>query len=139
MPSLGLQRPGVAWLGGQPVPAPAGDAEAWYRSQARRRLTVIAEQQGERLDLTGWSRIRIGDQRSRWGSCSSRGTLSFSWRLVMAPSWVAEYVVVHELCHLRHMDHSPRFWRLLDGAFPHRRRAQRWLRLHGAELLAYQP
>jgi predicted metal-dependent hydrolase len=57
----------------------------------------------------------------------------------MAPAEVAEYVVVHELCHLRHMDHSPRFWRLVDHALPHRRRAQAWLRLHGAELQAYRP
>jgi predicted metal-dependent hydrolase len=139
VPSLGLQRPGVAWLHGQAVPAPSGDAVAWYRRQARRELTEIAHSEGERLGLTGWSRIRIGDQRSRWGSCSSRGTLSFSWRLVLAPRWVAEYVVVHELCHLRHMDHSPRFWRLVDRALPHRRRAQAWLRMHGAELQAYRP
>jgi predicted metal-dependent hydrolase len=57
----------------------------------------------------------------------------------MAPTWVADYVVVHELCHLRQMDHSARFWRLLDDACPGRRQAQQWLRVHGPELLAHRP
>jgi predicted metal-dependent hydrolase len=139
LPSLGLERPGVVWLAGRPLPAPAGDHERWYRDQARRALTDTARREGQRLGLDGWKRVRIGDQRSRWGSCSARGTLSFSWRLVMAPAWVADYVVVHELCHLRQMDHSPRFWRLLDEACPGRRRAQEWLRVHGPELLAHRP
>ena len=72
------------------------------------------------------------------GSFSARGTLSFSWRLVLAPAWVSDYVVVHELCHLRHLNHSKRFWRLVDEACPERRAAQAWLRRHGPELHAYQ-
>ena len=63
-------------------------------------------------------RIGIRDPRTRWGSCSARGNLSFSWRLVIAPAEVLEYVVVHELCHLRELNHSKRFYRLLDEARP---------------------
>jgi predicted metal-dependent hydrolase len=138
-PSLGLQRDGVAWLDGEPRPAPAGDLGAWYRRQARGMLTETVEREAARLEVGGWSRIRVGDPRSRWGSCSTRGTLSFSWRLVMAPAWVADYVVVHELCHLRQMNHSRRFWQLVDEAYPSRRAAQAWLKRHGPELHAYRP
>ena len=138
-PSLGLQREGVVWLDGEPRPTPAGDLGTWYRRQARGMLTETVEHEAARLELSGWSRIRVGDPRSRWGSCSTSGTLSFSWRLVMAPAWVADYVVVHELCHLRQMNHSRRFWQLVDEAYPSRRSAQAWLKRHGPELLAYRP
>jgi predicted metal-dependent hydrolase len=139
LPRLGLERPDVAWIGGRPVPRPSGDLGRWYRSQARSVLTGVIECESERLGLTGWTRVRVGDPRGRWGSCSIRGTLSFSWRLVMTPPEVLAYVVVHELCHLRHMNHSARFWELLDEAWPTRREQQEWLRLHGAELHAYVP
>jgi predicted metal-dependent hydrolase len=139
LPRLGLDQPGVAWVGGRAVPRPSGDLGRWYRARARSALTAAIEREGERLGIAGWTRIRVGDPRGRWGSCSMRGTLSFSWRLVMAPPEVLGYVVVHELCHLRHMDHSARFWRLLDEAWPTRREQQEWLRRHGAELHAYVP
>jgi predicted metal-dependent hydrolase len=139
LPRLGLEQPGVVWIEGRALPRPAGDVERWYRRQARAALTSAVRREGERLSISGWQRIRVADQRSRWGSCSVRGTLSFSWRLVMAPPEVLGYVVVHELCHLRHMDHSPRFWQLLDSAWPTRQEQQSWLRSHGAELHAYTP
>jgi predicted metal-dependent hydrolase len=139
LPQLGLDRGDVAWIGGRPVPRPAGDLSRWYRKRARSLLTETAEHEGERLGLTGWTRVRIGDPRGRWGSCSTRGTLSFSWRLVMTPPEVLGYVVVHELCHLRHMNHSSSFWELLDEAWPTRAVQQEWLRRHGPELHAYTP
>lgn len=138
-PALGLDEPGTTWLDGRPVPPPPGDRERWYRRQARERLTASVQRESARLGLDGWQRIRIGDTRSRWGSCSARGTLSFSWRLVVAPSWVADYVVVHELCHLRQMNHSPRFWALVREAYPRHAEAQAWLRTHGPELQALRP
>jgi predicted metal-dependent hydrolase len=140
LPRLGLDHQSdVAWIGGLPVSRPSGDLARWYRNQARSALTGVIEHESERLGLTGWTRVRVGDPRGRWGSCSTRGTLSFSWRLVMTPPEVLAYVVVHELCHLRHMNHSARFWELLDEAWPTRRQQQEWLRRHGAELHAYVP
>jgi predicted metal-dependent hydrolase len=138
-PRLGLDRPGVAWIGGRAVPLPRTDLARWYRAQARQAVTESVERESARLGIGGWRRLRIGDQRTRWGSCSARGTLSFSWRLVMAPHEVLSYVVVHELCHIRHLNHSPAFWRLVADACPGHRDVQAWLRRHGGELLAYQP
>lgn len=82
-----------------------------------------------------YSRITIRDQRTRWGSCSSKGTLSFNWRLMLAPPAILDYVVVHELCHLRHMDHSPAFWQAVGEVFPDYASARKWLRKHGQELV----
>lgn len=82
-----------------------------------------------------YSRITIRDQKTRWGSCSSKGTLSFNWRLMLAPTAILDYVVVHELCHLRHMDHSPAFWQAVGEVFPDYASARKWLRKHGQELV----
>ncbi len=79
------------------------------------------------------------DQRTLWGSCSTTGTLSFNWRLVLAPLAVADYVVVHELCHLRVHGHSQRFWSLVERRRPDYREQRAWLREHGPELLAFRP
>ncbi len=139
LPVLGLDAPETTWLQGRPVASPPGDRERWYRRQARELLTAAVDRESTRLGIGGWRRIRNGDQRTRWGPCSARGTLSFSWRLAVAPDWVADYVVVHELCHLRHMDHSPRFWRLVRESFPRHAEARAWLQAHGPELLAFRP
>jgi predicted metal-dependent hydrolase len=85
------------------------------------------------------ARVQIRDQRSRWGSCSTRGTLSFNWRLVLAPFDVLDYVVVHELCHLREPNHSSRFWTLVEQRRPDWRAQRDWLHEHGPELLAFRP
>jgi len=84
-------------------------------------------------------RIAIRDTRSRFGSASSAGSLSFSWRLVLAPRRILDYVVVHELCHLVHLDHSRRFWSLVERVRPDFREQRDWLGDHGWELLAYRP
>jgi len=85
------------------------------------------------------TRVTIRDTRSRWGSCSSTGSLSFTWRLALAPREILDYVVVHELCHLRHHDHSRRFWSLLERVRPTYRAEEQWLEDHGWELLAFRP
>jgi len=87
--------------------------------------------------LTGgeYHRITIRDQKTRWGSCSAKGTLSFNWRLMLAPPAVLDYVVVHELCHLTHMDHSPAFWQAVADVCPDYRAHRRWLKDHGHELI----
>ena len=87
--------------------------------------------------MTGgdYRRIAIRDQKTRWGSCSGRGTLSFNWRLMLAPPAVLDYVVVHELCHLTHMDHSPAFWQAVESVCPDYRNLRKWLKEHGNELV----
>lgn len=88
------------------------------------------------IQFTGGSyeRITIRGQRTRWGSCSSRGTLSFNWRLMLAPPKVLDYVVVHELCHLTHMDHSTAFWNAVAEVMPDYKVYRNWLKEHGREL-----
>jgi predicted metal-dependent hydrolase len=113
-------------------------SEAEARVGARELVSALAEEEAERLGVA-YRRIRIGDQRTLWGSCSSTGTLSFKWRLVLAPLEVLDYVVVHELCHLLVPNHSKSFWALVEGSRPDWREQGDWLREHGPELLALRP
>lgn len=154
---------GSVWLAGQPVPVihdPTGRAgaglrdgrlvvsgartdapaaiERWYRREARERLAHAARREAPRLGVH-FQALSVRDQRTRWGSCSCKGGLSFSWRLVVAPPSVLDYVVVHELCHVREFNHSRTFWRLVESARPDWRDDARWLRDHGHELHAYRP
>lgn len=86
--------------------------------------------------MTGgtYNHITIRSQKTRWGSCSSKGTLSFNWRLMLAPPAILDYVVVHELCHLTHMNHSPMFWQSVESVYPDYKNARKWLKEHGNEL-----
>ena len=88
-------------------------------------------------ELTGgsYNRIAVRDQKTRWGSCSARGTLSFNWRLMLAPPSIADYVIVHELCHLTYMNHSAAFWKKVESVYPDYRTARKWLKEHGHELV----
>ena len=113
-------------------------SEPEARRAARELVTMVAEEEADALGVR-YRRIEIRDQRTRWGSCSPKGTLSFNWRLVLAPFEVLDYIVVHELCHLREPNHSQRFWRLVASRRPDWRRHDRWLVRHGAELLAFRP
>ena len=88
-----------------------------------------------RLLPHAYKAVRIANQRTRWGSCSTTGAMSFNWRLLLAPPEILDYVVWHEACHLVHMDHSPRFWSLLERHVPDYRAPRRWLRDHGATLV----
>ena len=81
-----------------------------------------------------YASITIRDQKSRWGSCSSHGTLSFNYRLMMAPPHILDYVVVHELCHLTHMNHSKEFWSMVESILPDYKECKKWLKEHGNEL-----
>ena len=117
---------------------PSAVSESEARLGARELVSALAEEEAERIGVE-YRRIRIGGQRTLWGSCSPRGTLSFNWRLVLAPLEVLDYVVVHELCHLRVPNHSRRFWALVERHRPHWRRQRDWLRDHGPELLAFRP
>ncbi len=122
---------------GDAVHVPAGDGgaalERWLRARAREQLAPRTERAAQALGKTV-ARVSIGDARSRWGSCSSRRTITYSWRLVLTPPWVAEAIVWHEACHLVEMNHSPRFWALLRRHEPRTDEARAWLRTHGATL-----
>lgn len=106
---------------------------AWYRRQARRHLE---ERVAHFAGAHGFApaRVRISSARTRWGSCSQKGTLSFTWRLTMAPEAIIDYVVVHELCHLREPNHSPAFWALVESILPDYRLHRSWLKQHGERL-----
>lgn len=91
--------------------------EGWFRQQAVHRLPGRLDGFAEDLGVRP-TRVSIRGQKTRWGSCSSRGEISLNWRLVLLPSDLADYILVHELCHLRHMDHSARFWNLVATLVP---------------------
>ncbi|MFT4048939.1 MAG: SprT family zinc-dependent metalloprotease [Solirubrobacterales bacterium] len=107
--------------------------ERWYRRQAKEiftgRLDACAERNG-----TSYERVAIRDQKTRWGSCSTSGTISFNWRLLLAPEAVLDYVVEHEAAHIEVRDHSPRFWALMDVRVPDWRDSRLWLKRHGQTL-----
>jgi predicted metal-dependent hydrolase len=107
--------------------------EAWYRAQAR---TVFAERIAHCNAVYGFTfgRVSIKEQKSRWGSCSRAGNLNFNWRLLLAPLPVLDYVVYHELAHLKELNHSPRFWRLVARACPDYETHRAWLSRHGRTL-----
>jgi predicted metal-dependent hydrolase len=123
---------------GDTLLVPARDAgaalERWYRRAAKTEIAPRVEQAVAEAGVD-YERLRIGGQRTRWGSCSSTGTLSFNWRLLLAPEDVLDYVVWHEVCHLEVPDHSKRFWRLVERHFPGYREQERWLRKYGSALV----
>jgi predicted metal-dependent hydrolase len=106
----------------------------FLKVEAKRRIGLQVAPHAMSLGVRPHA-IRVKDTRSRWGSCAPDGTLAFSWRLVMAPGWVMDYVVAHEVAHLRELNHSSRFWTLVEGLTPHREAAVEWLRLKGPALL----
>lgn len=122
------------------VPGPpselANRTKRWMKASARTHLVRHAEAMSGTVGrrIVGLS---VRDTRSRWGSCSSRGTLSFSWRLILAPEEVMRYVVAHEVAHLIELNHSDRFWRIVESIAPDYRVHRRWLREKGAALHRY--
>ena len=108
--------------------------EAWYKNQAG---TLIPERVNlyARRDKFKFNKLRISSARKRWGSCSAKRTLSFTWRLVMAPLDVIDYVVVHELCHLIRLDHSEKYWDLVAGILPDYKLKRKWLKDNGRFLI----
>lgn len=108
----------------------------FLKREARRELTRVSNHYAEMLGVRV-TRISIRDQSSRWGSCTSAGALSFSWRLILAPPYVLDYLAAHEVAHLVEMNHSPRFWRVVGRICPHTERAKKWLDVHGNNLHRY--
>ena len=126
--------------GWDPAAAEAMDADV--RGLIRGTLSAMAlrrirERVAHFAPLVGRQpgRITIREQKTRWGSCSAKKNLNFNWKLMLAPPDVLDYVVVHELCHLIHLDHSPAFWALVGSVLPDYRARRRWLKEHGDELM----
>ena len=123
------------WAVGDTVEQRMKNVVAWMH---RRSKPVIRE------SVSRWSaemslpvkRVSIRDQRSRWGSCSIEGSLSFNWRLIMTPQDVLEYIVIHELAHIEHHNHSRQFWALVEHHCPEYRTSESWLNEHGERLMA---
>jgi len=120
-----------AWLG-QPSRLQRLLRDAFKREAMLDAQRMLVEE-AQRLGVS-FSGPRIADQKTLWGSCTAQGLISLSWRLVMAPPAVLRYVAVHELCHVRHHDHGPRFWKLVERQMPGFETHRRWLREHGPGL-----
>jgi predicted metal-dependent hydrolase len=108
----------------------------YLKREAKRDLEAASRRHAARLGVS-IKRISVRDQSSRWGSCSSTGVLSFSWRLILAPSTILDYLAAHEVAHLAELNHSPKFWRLVQRLYPDVERAKTWLDVHGNDLHRY--
>ncbi|HNF93517.1 MAG TPA: SprT family zinc-dependent metalloprotease [Anaerolineales bacterium] len=129
------QRPALKFDGGFTLSTSAQERgeqafTKWYKTQA---LTIFTERVNHYANLHGLipKEVKVNSAKTRWGSCTSAGTLNFTWRLVMAPLEVIDYVVLHELAHLKVKNHSPRFWKLVESLCPDFKHHRKWLRDHG--------
>ena len=143
------ERRGTVWLDdgepGLPRLCVAGDeahiarrTREWLKREARGDLKACCAHYADVMGLR-YKRVDLRDQTTRWGSCSSSGVLSFSWRLILAPHHVLDYVAAHEVAHLKEMNHSKRFWALVEDALPTMKTSRKWLKAHGAKLHLYGP
>jgi predicted metal-dependent hydrolase len=114
----------------RPAPMAIEELRAWRR-KAQRELPPRLLELAAAFALTV-NRVSIRNQRWRWGSCSRNGHITLNWRLVTMPDWVRDYVLIHELMHLKRMDHSPQFWTLVAIACPDYQAARKWLRANGS-------
>ena len=135
-PGLGRGRvqDGTIAVGGDPS-ALSARVEALLREAARADLSEASARHAEALSVA-FVRIRIGDPMRRWGSCSTSGTISYSWRLILAPPPVLDYVAAHEVAHMREMNHGPRFWAHVEALCPRWRDESAWLKANGPALHA---
>jgi len=115
--------------------AAAAVLQAWYLEQALADIRACVQRRAEAMQVHP-AKISLRDQRRRWGSCSSKGNLSLSWRLILMPPEVLDYVVVHELAHLRHMNHSPKFWALVSQYCPNYKQHAAWLKANQGVIYA---
>ncbi len=132
------QRPALKFDGGFTLSTSArerGEADftKWYKTQAN---TVFTERVQFYAAQHGFEpkQVKVNSAKTRWGSCTSSGTINFTWRLVMAPLEVIDYVVLHELAHLKVKNHSPRFWKLVESLCPDFKRQRKWLKENGEKL-----
>jgi len=125
---------------GEPIIAVAGEAahvarrvRDFLEAEARRDFSAAVKRHTAQLGMPA-KRITVRDTKSRWGSCSASGALNFSWRLIMAPPFVLDYLAAHEVAHLRELNHSHRFWRLTHQLCPRTEEAEAWLKAYGSAL-----
>ncbi len=110
----------------------------WLKEQAKKEVSDKVYHYTKKINKKA-NRVSIKDTTSQWGSCSSKKNLSFSWRLIMAPPYVLEYVVAHEVAHMIHMNHSREFWSLVDDLYPDHKKARIWLKKEGPKLFKVLP
>ncbi|WP_121065505.1 M48 family metallopeptidase [Chachezhania antarctica] len=120
-----------------PGDSPGVRLKTWLRELARERLVAASDHHAATLGR-GYTRITLRDTRSRWGSCSSNGGLMYSWRLVMAPPEILDYVAAHEVAHLAELNHSPAFWAHVGRLYGPYNTARTWLRTEGNDLHRYR-
>jgi predicted metal-dependent hydrolase len=129
--------PGIIRIAGHAEHAPRRLLD-FLKKQAKRELEQKSFEYGARIGIKP-KRITVRDTASRWGSCSSTRSLSFSWRLILAPTFVLDYVVAHEVAHMKEMNHGENFWRIVKDLIGNVAPAQAWLRQHGSALHRYAP
>ncbi|MDQ2623165.1 MAG: M48 family metallopeptidase [Actinomycetota bacterium] len=132
------RNPGHLVVGGRRKQDALAAIDRWYRREARKRIEPVVSVEADRLGLHP-EKISVRAQRTRWGSCSTSGTLSFNWRLVLGEPEALRYVVIHELVHIEHHNHSRRFWNALSEAMPEWKTWAAWLRANERALLTYRP
>ena len=110
-----------------------GTLEKWYIKRAKELITERLEHFSNIIGVKA-NTVRFKNQKTRWGSCSQKGNLNFNWRLVMAPTFIVDYVVVHELCHFKQMNHSPKFWLLVGHQISDYKEMRKWLKENGSQL-----
>ena len=130
-----------SWIEGHlsKIPAPQPKfTQTEIEELAQNALTVIPDRVRHFAPIVGvsYGRITIRSQRSRWGSCSGKGNLNFNCLLMLTPQEIQDYVVIHELCHRKHLNHSPDFWAEVERHCPHYRESKKWLKENGAALIA---
>ncbi len=126
----------LIWVTGRAEHAPRRIAD-FLKREARALCEARALEYGAMIGVLP-SRVTMRDTASRWGSCSAARAISFSWRLIFAPDFVRDYVVAHEVAHLKEMNHGPRFWKLVEKLHPEFETAQAWLRTHGRNLQRFK-
>ncbi len=128
----------VLWVGGKDVTDLESLLMPWFKKKAQGFFKDLAQDYASRLGVS-FDRVSVKDTISRWGSCSAKGTLSFNWRLLLAPPSVADYVVAHEVSHIVHMNHSDKFWKVVETLCPTYRIHRLWLKRHGGTLYSQFP
>jgi predicted metal-dependent hydrolase len=134
----GASQPARIVVGAPDAESFANRVRRFLVAEARRDLTRAVEGHARTLGVS-WSSLTVKDTTSRWGSCNSDGALCFSWRVVLAPPHILDYLAAHEAAHLRELNHSKRFWNHVARCAPEYEKAEAWLRRHGASLHAIGP